>query len=255
MTNRKPTIRNATMRNLSVILISLCSTFLSRPSGAASGGSLTGTVVDDHAVPVPGALVSYRSVPAFSTGPNGRPAPNGPTVSAVVKTAADGTFAISGLPSAVYHLCAIATRSTQLGSCEWTQGTTQADLTVAQSVSGLRLEIDEGTIVTFQVEDPKHQIRDLADFQQPRVMLPLTGGNFAVGIFAGRRYLRATLVSTNANSRTYQLAIPKTATVRLFLDTSLRVADVKGASVSTAQRSTAIAANGQDTVTVHLSIP
>jgi hypothetical protein len=242
------------MRITATVLLSICSV-LGGTLVAAPLGSLAGQVIDEHGAPVVGALVSYQSVPTFAVGPIGRSVASGPRVGAAAKTDANGMFAVSGLPPAVYHLCAFGTRSTQLGSCEWTQGTTRADLTTRQSLSDLKLLVAEGTLVTFQVEDPRHQIRDLTDFQQPRAMLPLTGSNFAVGIFVGRRYVRAKLVSTSPNSRTYEVAIPRTATVRLFIDTPLRVADVTGAAVSTAQRSTAIAANGQDSVTVHLAIP
>src|SRR5207249_1903846 len=131
------------------------------------------------------------------------------------KTAADGRFSIRGLPAATYHLFAYGVKDTHLGSCEWGQGTMRVDLTQGQTEQ-VKFQIAEGTIFTFHVEDPKHQIRDLTDLQTASARQPLSGGNFAIGLWAGARYTRARLASTNGATRKYQIAIPKTAHVRLF---------------------------------------
>ena len=85
--------------------------------------------------------------------------------------------------------------------------------------------------------------------------MPLSGANFAIGVWAGTRYTRAKLVGVNGASRRYQVAIPKSATVRLHLDTSLTVVDENGAALATARPSIAIAAAGQAEIVTTLTVP
>ncbi len=123
-----------------------------------------------------------------------------------------------------------------------------------QTVQGLKLVVAEGTLLVFQVSDPKNLIRDLADLPIVNGRLPLTGGNFRIGVFAGTRYAQAHLVSTSPGVRKYSLAVPKTATVKLFLDTTLGVLDSTGAAVPVGQPSVSVAAGGQSQVTVNLQV-
>ena len=102
---------------------------------------------------------------------------------------------------------------------------------------------------------PRHQILDLADLQTANGRLPVSGANFAIGAWAGSRYARAKLVSTSGATRRYQLAIPKTAAVRLFLDTSLNVVDATGMAISAGRPSSTLAAGGQAEVVINLTIP
>ena len=84
--------------------------------------------------------------------------------------------------------------------------------------------------------------------------MPLSGGNFRVGVFAGAKYVQARLVSTGAGFREYQVAIPKGATVRLFLDTSLGVVDAMGSALAAGRPSASITVGGQAEVEVSLRV-
>jgi hypothetical protein len=223
-------------------------------SGASPGGVLSGAVVDDKGTPMANALVVYRSVPTRVTAANGQRVPAVPVVGSGVKTAADGTFVVNGLPAAIYYLCAYGVKDTDLGSCEWGQGTTRVDLASGQTVQ-LQFQVAPGTMLTFQVQDPKDQIRDLEGLQTANAKLPLSGANFAIGVWAGSRYVRAALVSTSGATRRYQLAIPKTAAVRLFLDTSLNVVDASNMAIAAGRPGATLAAAGQAEVITNLTIP
>ncbi len=223
-------------------------------SAAPQTGTILGLVTDDTGVPVANALVTYNSVPSASRDATGRIVWNGPRLSSAVRTGSDGTFVITGLPAAIYYLCASGVTATQLRSCEWTQATTRVDLSSAQTARGLKFVIAEGTLVVFQVSDPNGRIRDLADLPIVNGRLPLTGGNFRIGVFAGTRYAHAHLVSTANGVREYSIAIPKTATVKLFLETTLGVLDTTGATIAVGQPSVSVAAGGQSQVAVNLQV-
>jgi hypothetical protein len=223
--------------------------------GASTTGVISGVVVDGTGAPIAGALVLYTSVPPLVKGADGRPVANGPLVSARLTTAADGTFTAGGLPPAKYSLCVYGMKSTDLGPCEWGRGTTVVDLAAGQTAQ-LSFQIASGAMLTFQVSDPNRRVRDLADIPVSSGRVALSGANFAIGVWAGMRYARATLVSTSAaGTRQYQLAIPRTASVRLYLDTSLSVTDATGAAITTAQPSLTLAPAGQAEITTDLTIP
>jgi hypothetical protein len=234
---------------------SVCATLILTTTlgfGATSSGALLGIVVDDSGKPIGGATVSYKSAQTKAAGVKGQPAITGPLIGSAVKTLADGSFSISGLPPAIYHLCAYGTRDNHLDSCQWGTGTTGVELTAGDTVQ-LRFVVSEGTLVTFQVEDPKHQIRDFESLPLINGRIPWARANFAVGIWAGTRYVRAGLVSTNGNMRRYQTAVPKTATVQVVVDTSLRVADANGFVIH--GTGPAVMAGGNREVIVNLAIP
>ena len=109
-------------------------------------------------------------------------------------------------------------------------------------------------MLTFSIQDPKRQIRDLEDLRAEDGRIPLSGANFAIGVWAGTRYARARLVSSTDKSRLYQLAIPKTASVKLFLETALNVVDAMGQAIATRKTANTLSAGGQPEVVVNLTI-
>jgi hypothetical protein len=131
---------------------------------ATAPGPISGVVVDGQGAPLANALVLYRSIPVRATAADGRRVSVGTVVGAGVKTGADGSFAVSGLEPASYGLCAYGSKESHLGTCDWGQGTVQVNVTSGQAIQ-LRFQVVEGTILTFQVQDPKQQIRDGADLR------------------------------------------------------------------------------------------
>jgi hypothetical protein len=199
-------------------------------------------------------IVLYRSVPVFLRESDGQLIDTGPGVGANVSTGGRRLSDQWAAGGPVLSLC-IRSQPSYLGSCEWAQGTMSADLSSGQAVQNLVLHISEGSLVTFEVQDPNSRIRDLADLPAPSGGMAISGANFGIGVFAGLRYTRAALLSTSAGLRQYQLAIPKTASVRLYLDTSLSVLDETGAAAITRAPGAAVAPGGQSEMTINLTVP
>lgn len=222
--------------------------------GATPGGTLSGTVVDGNGAPMPGALVLYKSPRTITTAPNGSRVYSGPSLAAGVRTGAGGTFSVSGLPPETYNLCAYGPGPADLGSCEWGQGTTQISVTSGQTAQ-LTFQVAQGTLLTFQVQDPRQQIKSLEDLHSGNGGPALNGANFGIGVWVGSHYTRAAQVSAAGTTRQYQVAVPKTADALLYLDTSLAVLDATETPVPTSQQSKTIAPGGQAGVTIILTVP
>lgn len=241
------------MRTGKAILILSITLPAFRTFAAPATGVISGVVVDDRGTPIVNASVIYRSVTPVRWAANGARVLAGPTVGSRIKTTAGGSFSIGDLPPATYHLCAYGPKDNHLGSCEWGQGTVRIDLAAGQNAQ-LKFVVAEGTLITFRVEDPKRQVVDLESLPTINGRVPLSGANFAVGIWAGSRYARAQLVSATGATRRYQVAIPKTANVRLYLDTPLSIADTNGIAFATRRPSATVGAGGQTEIVVNLVV-
>ena len=218
----------------------------------ASGAAVSGIVVDEKGNGVTGASVVYSRLPTFAW-TNGHRITTTPSIGSTVTTSTAGTFSVSGLPTGTYDLCAAGPKETHLGSCEWGPGAVRIDLLADQTAS-VKLGVTEGALITFHVADPHNQIVDLED-----ILAIGSGGNklvanFGVGVWAGTRYFRARRISTVGVSRVYQLAMPKSGSVRLFLDTGLSVLDEGGASAAVRRLDRIIAPVGQSIMNVNLTI-
>jgi hypothetical protein len=139
-------------------------------------------------------------------------------------------------------------------TCDWTGTETVVDLTSTQTVQSVQFRIANGTLLIFNVRDPNARITDLSDLPVVDGRIPLVGANFGIGLFAGNTYARATLVSSNPGVRQYQIAVPKDASLRLFLDTALKVTDVSGAARQDRTPDLPIAAHGEATLPIELTI-
>jgi len=232
----------------------LCLAYVLAAFGATPMGTLSGTVTDDKGAPIAGALVLYRNVPALVPQPGGRRSLAPPGTASGIKTESDGKFVVGQLPAGLYHVCAYGVSAADLGSCEWGQGTAAANVESGQ-IAQLSLQVPSGALLTFTVNDPNRGIVDLADLPVVDGRRPLFGANFGIGIWVGSRYVRASLVSNTGTTRQYQVAIPKTATARLFLDTSLTVLDSAATAIPVRQQSITISPAGQSGISTTLTVP
>jgi hypothetical protein len=222
-------------------------------AGAQQAASFSGTVVDDSDAPIGGATVHYNNVPPGVQTPDGGFTTTGPLISTVIETQADGSFQVQNVPPGTYLLCARGTLPQHLASCDW-QGTTRINLSAGQALQGITLVVARGTLLTFAVQDARSQIQDYADLIGPGGQLPLSGGNFRIGVFVGTRYLPAERISLSAGTHQYQVAVSKAASARLLLNTPLRVTDSAGNALTNSSSPT-IPANGQNEVITNLIVP
>ncbi len=207
--------------------------------------TLTGSVVDPSGNPISGARVLFRASSSAGVGTTPRP-----LVSSGVTTNSDGTFSVPGLPQGIYSICAYGSRPTDLASCEWGPAVPTISL-VEKQTGTVKIVLQQGTLITFVVTDPNQKIRSLDDLHSAGG----PGVNFAIGVWVGTRYLRATLVSKNSSLRQYQIAIPKTTTAQMFLDTSLPVSDSSGRAIPTRQIGALLGPSGPSGININLIVP
>jgi hypothetical protein len=213
--------------------------------------SISGIVVDDSGAPAAVAMVHYNNSPATAKDAAGHILVAGPFVSYHVSTASDGTFSITALPAGTYSLYAAGASQTQLRSCDWGQGST----TVPAGATNVKLQVTNGVLLTFQVSDPRGQIEDFPAATVAGGEAP-PRGNFRIFVRDGNSIFMAAAspVSVNGAVRQYSVAVPKARTLRLFLDTSLKVVDQSQTAVTARGVASQIAINGQP-VTVQLTLP
>ncbi len=220
----------------------------------AQTSPISGQVVDDLGTPISGATISYATV-LTSTG-SVAPLRLRAQVHRAVVAAADGTFVIPELPVGTYALCAFGTAPNHLDSCQWSQGAVFATVGATASTQKIRLITARGTLIKFQVLDAKGQIVDPMDLVTSlKPGLPAKGGNFRIGLVSGSHYVRATLISTAAGVRQYQVPVSKEWSANLVVDTALKVLDSSGNQILTRQASTPVAAGGLDQLGLSLVLP
>jgi hypothetical protein len=221
---------------------------------AQEAGRISGVVIDHAGAPVAGSTVLYRSGPRAARGADGRMVALLPLVRSGLSTAADGAFAIPDLPDGQYYLCAYGALPTQLSTCEWGRFQAPLQITGGSAIRNVTLQLSEGSLLNFQVSDPNGVIVDRASGPVMDGRLPLSGGNFRIGVMMGGYYGRAEFVSQGGANRTYEVAVPKGVTVALFADTELRVSTQIGAPVPAEELSIVIPTADAAGQTIHLQV-
>jgi hypothetical protein len=215
----------------------------------AQSRTISGVVTDDSGNPLAGALVRYRNTPATVRDPVGHTRVIGTVINATTPTGKDGSFNITGLPPSVYWLCAEGTQQTQLRSCDWGRGSEKLDLTTTASAANIQLQVPDGVALTFEVNDLNSQIKDFS----ANIGSPATPGNFRIFVVSGTWLEPALPVSTSPGLHKYALMVPKTALLRLLLDTKLSVMNQASTPVAAGSAGTTIAISGQP-VTYSLTV-
>jgi hypothetical protein len=212
-------------------------------------------VVDDLGAPISGAIVHFHNAPATQKDAVGRVHLAEPFVSSHALTAKDGTFSVTGIPPGHYSLYAAGVSPTHLRTCDWGQRSTHIDLTTATSATGVKFQVPSGVLVTFLVTDARNQIQDFPTAVAPTGNGP-PPGNFRIFVRDGATFFMAGAnpVLTTGAVRQYAVAVPKTADLRLLLDTRLAVTDQSHATLPVRALSSAISIKGLP-VTVPLNVP
>ncbi len=210
-------------------------------------GSISGSVTDEQGAMAPSALVVYSKIRAIGKDSLGRARAVGPGLDWGTRTGADGRFSVSNLPEGNYYLCAIGSQTNQLKSCEWGGQNTPVHVGAGQNVSGIRLILRTGALVNILVRDPNARVA--------------AGRRFAVGVMSNTGvYSRAKLLEKTGAVSHYVVAVPKGASMKLFLDGPLpgeapvNVRDEAANPVQTRRPSLPIPVGQQPQVTVAVNI-
>jgi len=236
-------------------IIGLTVLFISCGVLSAQTSGISGQVVDASGSPVAGATVLYSNVPPFTRDSSGHLVQTGPSINSGTTTAQDGTFAVSGLPAGLYYVCVYGPQSNDLSPCEWGTGALNAQIADEQIFSAAPIAISSGTLLIFRVNDPNSLLQDIAPPTVVGGRIPLSGGNFKIGIMAGTRYFRAIPSSQQGTQHLYTVAVPVGASVRPFIYSSLVVTSLTtGAAMATGAASPAIIVTGQPQQYVDLQV-
>ena len=148
-------------------------------------------------------------------------------------------------------MCALGRGPTEVGSCEWDPVPSIA-VSGTGTVENVTRMIRDGALLTILVADPGS-----------RIVLPDVRGNvaarerrFFIGVTSETgRYRRAELVSHSPVLYVFQVTIPRRRSVRLFIDSDLRITDSSGSPIETKQRSSRQVSPGSaDRVTLDLRV-
>ena len=185
------------------------------PLLGAGSGTITGRVTADGKAPAVGVTVRFDKVRTFKRAPMGQMAPAEEGVNGTVRTRADGSFSIGGIPAGQYYLCALATRNGQLNSCEW--GTEPAPVTVVpgRESTGIALNLRSGVLLRIRVSDNAGRIASDEDF---RAGILTSAGHFKEASFEGAA----------GRQRVYTVAVPHGTSGILMLDSPHEVVTPSG---------------------------
>ena len=174
---------------------------------------VSGRVVDHTGGPVANARI--RAVALTASG-GGAAAP--PALRAL--GAADGSFALAGLPAGLYQLCADAPGKELLDPCLWDRLPTP--ISVGElPLTGKGVQLKRGATLSIRVDDPAQALAVAEKTGKGHLLLGVWSAN---GLFHPAR-----VTAEDAAGRTYSLEIPVGVTAKLSVTPSaLRVQDAAG---------------------------
>lgn len=210
--------------------------FLAASSGLAQSasavGTLHGSVTDPQGQPLVGAQVTYRQlVPVLSSSWKQAPVPSGPVAQGQVTADASGEYSVAGLPSGEYVLCAEESSMPYLDPCTWQQPLHVTILTGGSTIQTVILT--KGVFLRARVSDPVGLLPNTVD----DVWTP---SKLLVGVkYAGGAYQGAPNTGVDAGGHDYQLVIPVSEPVTLWLfsrdvglsDASGNAVDISGSQI------------------------
>ena len=218
---------------------------------ATNSASMSGTVQDDSGNVVAGVTVEAHLIRQLTTGQFGRVVSEGPAFSGTSTTDSSGRFALTSLPAGGYFVCAYPISVGYLSNCEWNTTAQRTDVPDGAQVAGLTLVLRKGTVVQIVANDP------LSLVSPPTGLVAVPSGHrFFPSVRDPKGYFGvARLATSTAVQHIYNVTIPNTATVELFLDSDVSVIDSAGHTLPVRIPSgiTVTGGAGMVTITVVLS--
>ncbi len=171
---------------------------------------LQGKVVLDGGPGLAGATISLTKIRDMRKDGRGRVVFTEPPLTAKVVSNASGDFTFANLRPGSYSLCAKGPGKQHLKSCQWLQPFSPVLVSNGRITPGVTLNVRTGVLVNFVVQDMTGGLR--------------TGKRFRIGVYTDRgAYYHANPPTLSGNIYTYSLAVPKEASIRLFLDAEVQV--------------------------------
>ena len=191
-------------------------------AASPSGGSLTGSVVDDSGRGIAGArvLVSYASsiMPPFVA----PPVVTGP-LAAMVNSDVKGGFRVDDLAPGRYIACAEAPASGVLDPCHWSTSAPNFTVSAGQTLSAGNIVMTQGTVLKVHIVDPQGLLKKVTgaiDFDFDIHVVTAKGIHHSVPI-----------QSNNGQGRDHAITIPFDTALNLrVLSPHLAVSDQLGKS-------------------------
>jgi hypothetical protein len=216
----------------------LLATLLVSGAAAQETGSISGTVLLDKQTALGNSKVVYNRIVKVARDSKGSIVELESTVSGVVVTGPDGSFAVKSLPVGAYYLCALPVEANQIRSCD--AASTTVGVKAAAAASSATLNVTTGVLVSIVFADPKAKI---------------TSKMLTVGWMAANgSYYRATLAATTALGSTFTVAVPKNSQGNLFLDSPLSIVDATGSAVPLGARSVPVSPAADSAITINLTV-
>ena len=182
-------------------------------------------------------VVTINRIPDVAT-PSVGPRLISGAVSATLSVDSSGQFRSDSLPSGRYYICAYNGRPGFISNCEWTVPK-PVTISGAASVVPCTVALTMGSIVTINVADPTGVMGQ--------------GHRIRLGVMTDKGYYVQAKPAGSGGNGQYVVTIPSLATVRLFVDSDLTVADAAGSVLQTRQPSSLVITGESDT-TVSLSV-
>ena len=185
------------------------------------GGTLSGTVVE--------AKTNRALAGAFVTAKYA----GLPPLARTVKSAADGTFAVTDLPAGAYSLCVQVPGGGYLDPCQWlaaVPGAPSAGATMTlgsgQKSTGIVLRIQAGSVLSVRVNDAAQILaQKTKDGREHHLLIGVWGPD--------RLFYPMRRAATDKAGATYQLTVPQDTALRFVIASrDLKLADAGGAAVA-----------------------
>jgi hypothetical protein len=189
---------------------------------AQSLGTISGTVYGPDGKPLAGTTVWANLV-----SPAPRPVDHNSTTPVLTAvSAADGSYALSNVPSGEYVVCARNAAVAALNPCAWGGAPLVQMAGGGLNMSGQAIRMAAGATLQVHLDDPSGHLA--ANAAQP-------GASLIMGLATQHGFIPLPITASTGNSRDYKLLVPFNTTHNVVISTRyFKLSDAAGAAISAA---------------------